>query len=250
MMVFEDAGDALSEEAKAEIDALTSSIVQMGGLAEAELEAALSNLSRHDPALVQRCKALEARIDVRERVLTVEATRILGLHRPTERPLRDVIAAIKAATDLERIGDYASSIARRATALVDVPEFGPIQGIGNLGRRVRQALEQVLDAYGRRDVDVAIGIWDADHEIDDLYTSLVHAVMAAMAADTALVIPSSHLLVVAKALERIGDHATNIAELVYFRDVGQPLARPRPKRDDAGFTLPVEAGAVLGVLPE
>ncbi|MCA8934525.1 MAG: phosphate signaling complex protein PhoU, partial [Rhodospirillaceae bacterium] len=138
---------------------------------------------------------------------------------------------------LERIGDYAANVAKRAISLSQTPAVRPVSAIPRMGRLVQEILSEVLDAYTRRDVGRAMGAWSRDEEVDDLYTSLFRETLTYMMEDPRTISPCTHLLFVAKNIERIGDHATNIAETIHFLEVGEALTARRPKGDISSFEV-------------
>lgn len=206
-----------------ELDQLADDIARMGGLVETQLETAVNAVVRRDASIVADVKARERQVnalqvDVEKRVL-----RLFALRQPLATDLRMTISAIKIATDLERVGDLAKNIAYRAG---DLAEFQPVeltQQIEKLGNVVTQQLRRVLDALSSADVDPAIRVWQSDDEVDERYNTLVREMLLSMTKDSSLVGPGVHILFVAKNLERIGDHATNIAEAVHFMVTAGPI---------------------------
>lgn len=220
-----------------ELKRLSSLITQMGGVAEAQLDAAVTAVARRDVALATQVMQGDERIDAYERDIDAEAIRILALRQPMAQDLREIVSALKIASDLERIGDYAANIAKRSLALAQLPAVRPVAAIPRMGRLVETIVKDVLDAYIERDVAKAVAAWERDAELDDLYTSLFREVLTDMMEDPHTVTPCTHLLFMAKNLERIGDHATNIAETIHFLVVGAPLRGERPKGDGSSFAV-------------
>ena len=153
------------------------------------------------------------------------------------RAICQIIAGLKISSDLERIADYASNVAKRSIALNQTPPVKPVSGIPRMGRLGSGMIKDVLDAFVERDAEKALSVWLRDEEMDDLYTSLFRELLTYMIEDPRNITPCTHLLFMAKNLERIGDHTTNIAETVYFLVHGTALVQVRPKRDRT--TLPV-----------
>lgn len=237
-----------------ELQRLSNLITQMGGVAEAQVDAAVKAVARRDVALAAQVMQADQRIDAYERDIDAEAVRLLALRQPLAQDLREIVSALKIASDLERIGDYASNIAKRSLALAQVPVVRPAVAIPRMGRLVESIMKDVLDAYIERDVQRAIAAWERDEELDDLYTSLFREVLTYMMEDPRNITPCTHLLFMAKNLERIGDHATNIAETIHYLVVGTPLRAERPKSDGSSFAV-VEpddpaAGAAERGLPQ
>lgn len=227
---------------EAELQRLSNLIAQMGGVVEAQVEAAVQAVGRRDVDGATKVMQGDARLDEFERQIEHDAIRMLALRAPVGVDLREVLAALKISADLERTGDYAANIAKRSIALAQLPIMRPAGTIPRMGRLVQEMLKDVLDAYIDRDVEKAVAAWHRDEELDDLYTSLFREVLTYMMEDPRNITPCTHLLFIAKNLERAGDHATNIAETVHFLVKGQPLTAERPKSDKSSFTIiePVE----------
>jgi len=220
-----------------ELQRLSNLIAQMGGVVEAQVEAAVQAVGRRDVEGATKVMQGDARLDEFERQIEHDAVRMLALRAPVGVDLREVLAALKISADLERTGDYAANIAKRSIALAQLPVMRPATTIPRMGRLVQEMLKDVLDAYIDRDVEKAIAAWHRDEELDDLYTSLFREVLTYMMEDPRNITPCTHLLFIAKNLERAGDHATNIAETVHFLVKGQPLTAARPKSDKSSFTI-------------
>ena len=216
-----------------ELRRLTTLITQMGGVAEAQVESAVRAVAKRDADLAASVLKSDERLDQYERDIDAEAIRMLALRQPMAGDLREIVSTLKIAADLERIGDYAANIAKRAMVLAQMPPVRPVGGIPRMGKLVQEIMKDVLDAYIDRDLDKAIAAWRRDEELDDLYTSLFREVLTYMMEDPRNITPCTHLLFIAKNLERIGDHATNIAELVHYAELGVPLSDARPKGDSS-----------------
>ncbi len=210
---------------------LKSAIVQMAGAAETQLDQALSCLTQRNPELALEIVRSDARLDSFEHEIEAHCMRLLVLRQPVADDLREVVAALKIAANLERIGDHAANSAKRAAAIEVFPESAPLLGLPNLGRLVRQRLTAVIDAYVDTDAEAALRIWNTDDEVDALYTSLCAEIERSASAAPGQFTAHMHLMMIAKNLERIGDHATNIAEVVYYVSTGKPLLDERPKAD-------------------
>ena len=215
---------------------LRSSVVEMAGAAESQLERALSALTQRDPDLANAVIRDDGRLDRGEQQIEADCMRLLVLRQPVADDLRQVVAALKIAGNLERVGDYAANIAKRATALRDLPDSAALAALPELGRQVRERLTSVIDAYVEGDAVAAMDVWRRDEEVDALYTSLCEGVTRDAAARPDQFTMHMHLLFIAKGLERVGDHATNIAEVVHFVVTGQPLSENRPKADLTSIT--------------
>jgi phosphate transport system protein len=220
-----------------ELKRLIQEIAQMGGLAEAELAQAIDALARRDSEAAATVIESDRRIDAMEQDVSTLALRILALRQPMASDLREVVAAIKISSDIERIGDYAKNIAKRALQLNQLAPLRPVSSIPRMGRLAQQIVKDVLDAYVEKDANLALAAWRRDEEIDDLYTSLFRELLTYMMEDPRNIGPSTHLLFIAKNIERIGDHATNIAETVHFLALGRSIEETRPKGDTTNVAL-------------
>ncbi len=228
-----------------ELQRLSNQIAQMGGVVEAQVEAAVQAVGRRDVEGATKVMQGDARLDEFERQIEHDAIRMLALRAPVGVDLREVLVALKVSADLERTGDYAANIAKRSIALAQLPVMRPATAIPRMGRLVQEMLKEVLDAYIDRDVEKAIAAWHRDAELDDLYTSLFREVLTYMMEDPRNITPCTHLLFIAKNLERAGDHATNIAENIHYLVKGQPLNVERPKGDRSSFTV-LDADVIVG----
>ena len=216
---------------------LNNVIAEMGGLAEAQLSRAIDCLVRRNSELATQVVQDDKRIDALETEVGQMTVRMLALRQPMAQDLREVVAAIKIASDIERIGDYAKNIAKRALQLNQLGPLRPVSSIPRMGRLAQQIVKDVLDAYVEKDAALALAAWRRDEEIDDLYTSLFRELLTYMMEDPRNIGPSTHLLFIAKNIERIGDHATNIAETVHFLALGRSIEETRPKGDTTNVAL-------------
>jgi len=216
---------------------LDNIIAEMGGLAEAQLADAIEALVRRNVELAEKVVASDERIDALEQELDDRAVAILALRQPMADDLRAIISALKTGSAIERIGDYAKNIAKRTVALSQVPPMGPAQSIARLGHLAQRMIKNVLDAYIARDAAKASDVRQSDHEVDAMHTSLFRELLTYMMEDPRNITPCTHLLFVAKNIERIGDHATGIAENVLFLVLGGAPETGRPKGDTSSFTI-------------
>ncbi|MBV8118661.1 MAG: phosphate signaling complex protein PhoU, partial [Alphaproteobacteria bacterium] len=154
---------------------------------------------------------------------------------PMARDLREIVAAIKIASDLERICDYAANVAKRSIVLNQAPAARPVYALPRMARLAQLLVKDVIDAYVERDADKAYAVWMRDEELDEMYASLFRVLLTYMMEDPRNISPSTHLLFMAKNIERIGDHATNIAEDLYYLVHGTPLTQKRPKGDNSSL---------------
>ena len=209
---------------------LAGEILRMGEMSAAQLEAALDVLERRDDKAAGRIIANDEAIDVLEQEISQDVMK-LALRGPMARDLREILAALRIAADIERIGDYAANVAKRSTALNQAPPLPYTRGLVNLGQLAVRQVRAVLLAFRDNDPEAAERVRDQDAEIDTVYTSLFRALLTYMMEDPRAITPCTHLLFMAKNIERIGDHATNIAENVWFLVRGDEPLPPRDKRD-------------------
>jgi phosphate transport system protein len=214
-----------------DLNQLNDLIARMGGLAEKQLADAVQSVFKRDAELAAKTVDSDHRIDDLEHDIDALVVQMLALRQPMADDLREVITALKISSDLERVGDYAANIAKRVMALSQVPSVRPAHLIPRMGTLAQAQIHRVLDAYVQRDADKAVEVRNADEEIDEMYTSLFRELLTYMMEDPRDISACTHLLFIAKNIERIGDHATNIAEYVYFLVHGAPLADERPKGD-------------------
>jgi phosphate transport system protein len=220
-----------------ELERLSKMIVEMGGLAESQLAAAIEVVIERDSDRAIRVVEGDAQVDQLERDLDNLAIRLLALRQPMARDLREIVAALKIASDLERICDYAANVAKRSIALAQTPPIQPVQALPRMTRLALLLVKDVIDAYVAHDADKAFAVWVRDEELDDMYASLFRVLLTYMMEDPRNIGPATHLLFIAKNIERIGDHATNIAENVYYMVHGTPLEQARPKGDKSSLEI-------------
>src|ERR1700744_105427 len=214
-----------------QLDALSALVAQMGGLTEAQFAAAMEAISRRDSVAAERAVGGDSRIDEIQQEIEERALRLLALRHPMAVDLRETLAAIKTAAELERIGDLAKNIAKRALVLNREPPIRLTQSLARMGKSALSQLKQVLDAFSNRNAELAEHVWNQDGEIDEIYNSLFRELLTYMMEDPRTIGLCTHLLFVAKNIERSGDHATNIAETVYHMVSAGHLAVNRPKAD-------------------
>jgi phosphate transport system protein len=215
-----------------ELDAITADLARMGGLAEAEVADAIRAIAKSDVALAASVINRDAKLDGLDKEIERRAIRLIALRQPVADDLRHTVSAIKISTNLERIGDLAKNIAKRAVVIVESDPMTPVTGsIERMGDLVVTRLKNVLDALASREVEQAIAVWMNDHEVDEHYDSIFRELLTYMMADPRTIAACAHLLFVAKNLERIGDHATNIAEVLHYEITGLDMTDERPKSD-------------------
>ncbi|WP_296169298.1 phosphate signaling complex protein PhoU [uncultured Brevundimonas sp.] len=213
-----------------ELNQLTAEVARMGGLAEAQVADAVDSVARRDVALARAVVERDAKLDAMHREIEKKAIRLIALRQPVASDLRRALAAMKLAVDLERTGDLAKNISKRALILAEGEPMQPLtRSIERMGKLVSMRLRDVLDAYAAGEVDRAVAVWNTDDEVDEHYNSLFRELLTYMMGDPRTISACTHLLFMAKNLERIGDHATNIAETIYYEITGQEFTGERPR---------------------
>ena len=220
-----------------ELARLSDLISRMGGLAETQLEQSIEALQRRDSTLAEKAVEHDRKIDELHAEVDEMAIRLLALRQPMATDLRHIVTGLKIAPIVERIGDYAKNVAKRAIAINQMPPVKPLFAIPRMGRLVREMTKDVLDAFADNDVDKAHDVWMRDAEVDDMYNSLFRELLTYMMEDPRNITACTHLLFVARNIERIGDLATNIAELIHYQVEGVILDEDRPKTDKASVTV-------------
>ena len=219
-----------------EQNALLDELIRMGRMSVAQLDAALDVVERRDDKAAERVIGNDEAIDALEQQVNHDVIRLIR-RGPLAGDLRVILAALRVASDIERIGDLAANIAKRSMALNLSPPLPHTRGLDALGRMAARQVRDVLDAYVQRDGETALRVRASDAELDTLYTGLFRELLTYMMEDARAITPCTHLLFMAKNLERIGDHATNIAENVWFLIHGEELMPPRDKRDGTSTTV-------------
>lgn len=222
---------------------LARMVAEMGGLTEKQIADSVDALSKRDSALAQRVSAADANINALQRDIEEKAVLTIARRQPMAVDLRELVGALRIANDLERVGDLAKNIAKRVIALNG--EFPPpklIRGVEHMTDLVLRQLKLVLDSYARRDVDKAMTVWRSDEEIDAVCTSVFRELLTYMMEDPRNITFCIHLMFCAKNVERMGDHATNIAESVYYIIEGRQLGDERPKGDTTTIAALPTAG--------
>jgi len=223
-----------------ELRQLGNLIARMGGLVEEQIAGAIEVVLQRDAARAAEIVQADAKIDRLEGEIDAQVVRIMALRQPMAVDLRLVLGALRIAADLERAADYAKNVAKRAIALAEVAPLRPVHAIARMGAKVREMLKDVLDAFAANDIEKAISVWNRDEELDEMYSSLFRELLTYMMEDPRNISGSTHLLFIAKNIERIGDHTTNIAESIHFLVKGVPLREARPKGDVSSFAVVAE----------
>ena len=220
-----------------ELERLNATINEMGGLTESQFAKALVAVREMDTSIAEEVIVADARVDALDQAVQEQTVQLLALRQPMAIDLRVVLSSIKIAAALERIADYAKNTAKRGIVLAQgTAPAAAVAGIDRLGRLVRAALKDVLDAFADDDVEKAHDVWNRDEEIDQVYTGLFRELLTYMMEDPRTITACTHLLFMAKNIERAGDHVTNIAELVSFRSTGQSFAEARRKGSGALYS--------------
>jgi phosphate transport system protein len=214
----------------------------MGGLAERQVADATRALVRRDTEMAAEVVSRDSQIDALEREIEAFCVRLLALRQPMAADLRVVIAAMKASNDIERIGDYAANAAKRAIVLASLPSIGSLNGFERMAHLVQENLKAAMDAFVNDDAEAAQRVWEADEPVDAIYNGIFRELLTFMMEDPRNITAATHMLFIAKNLERIGDHTTNIAERIFYAVRGDTLPEDRPKADQSAFAVVRPAG--------
>jgi phosphate transport system protein len=221
----------------ADLQDLGRMIAEMGGLAERQISDALEALNRQDAALASTVIATDGPIDALQHEIEEKAILTLARRQPLAVDLRDIVGALRVSNDLERIGDLAKNIAKRVEVVAGVLNLPTVmRGVEHMTEMVLSQIKDVLDAYARRDVAKAVQVWRSDGEIDAVNNSLFRELLTYMMEDPRNISVCIHLMFCAKNIERMGDHATNIAETIFYMVEGRILPDERPKSDTTAST--------------
>jgi phosphate transport system protein len=219
-----------------DLQEITRKVAEMGGLVERQISDAVQALSDRDLERGERVMETDPVIDTLQREIEEKAILTIARRQPMAIDLREIVGAMRVANDLERVGDHAKHIGKRVVALDG--DFYPqklIRGVEHMADLVSAQLKQVLDAYASRDLQSALAVWKGDEEVDAMCTSLFRELLTYMMEDPRNITFCMHLMFCAKDIERMGDHATNIAETVYYMIEGRPITDQRPKGDPTNF---------------
>ncbi len=230
-------GDHIVRSYDEQLRRLRDMVARMGGLAERQVHEATLALTRRDATLAMEVISRDAALDQLEREVEAFCIRILATRQPMAGDLRFIIASMKVAHNLERIGDYARNGAKRSIIVAQQPHMGSLNGFTRMARLVQENLKLAIDALVRDDADAAQRVWAADEPVDEIYNGIFREMLTFMMEDPRNITAATHLLFIAKNLERIGDHATNIAETVHYAVRGDQLPEDRPKADDASYVI-------------
>lgn len=221
-----------------DLNQLESLIMEMGGLVEAQITDAVTALNRRDTELGAAVIKGDEKIDALEAEVDATVVRILAKRQPMAQDLRAVVVAPKIASNLERVGDYAKNIAKRTSVLAQTEPVGSATGtIARMCEIVQSMMKSVLDAYVARDKEAADDVRLRDEEVDQMNNTLFRELLTYMMEDPRVITPCMHLLFIAKNVERMGDHATSIAEQVYYMVSGETFDEERPKSDETSYAV-------------
>lgn len=235
------AGNHIVKSFDEDLRNISSRIAEMGGLAEEQLGSAIEALRNRDSELAAEIIQADKRLDRMEVQLERSSVEVMALRQPMAADLREVVAALKIASALERIGDLAKNVAKRTLILNQSPPVRVVSSIVRMGKQTQTLMAEALDAYTARDTALAASVWKRDIDIDEMHNSIFRELITYMMEDPRTIGLCSQLLFVVKNFERIGDHTTFIAEMTYFAVEGRALGEDRPKSNDLS-ELPIAGG--------
>jgi phosphate transport system protein len=232
-----EASEHLVKSYDQELKRLRNMMTQMGGIVETQVALAADAIVRRDAASATRAVEEDPKVDALEREVEAFVIRLLALRQPVANDLRQIVAALKITGDFERIGDYAANVAKRSIVLSEFSLPYSLAGFAHMARMVQEQLKSIIDALGENDAEKAVEVWRSDQVVDDIYNAIFRELITYMMEDARNITPCAHLLFIAKNLERIGDHATNIAENLYYAVTGETLPDSRPKGDTSAYAV-------------
>jgi phosphate transport system protein len=220
-----------------ELKRLRNLMTEMGGIVETQVALAADAIMNRDAAAATRAVEEDPKVDALEREVEKLVIRLLALRQPVADDLRRAVSALKITGDLERIGDYAANVAKRSIVLAQFSLPYSLAGLAHMAHLVQGQLKSIIDALGDNDAEKAVEVWRSDQVVDDIYNAIFRELITYMMEDPRNITPCTHLLFIAKNLERIGDHATNVAENLYYAVTGESLPDSRPKGDTSAFAV-------------
>jgi len=220
-----------------ELKRLRNLMTEMGGIVETQVALAADAIMNRDATSATRAVEEDPKVDALEREVEKLVIRLLALRQPVADDLRRAVSALKITGDLERIGDYAANVAKRSIVLAQFSLPYSLAGLAHMAQMVQGQLKSIIDALGDNDAEKAVEVWRSDQVVDDIYNALFRELITYMMEDPRNITPCTHLLFIAKNLERIGDHATNVAENLYYAVTGESLPDSRPKGDTSAFAV-------------
>ena len=212
-----------------ELKRLRNLMTEMGGIVETQVALAADAIMNRDATSATRAVEEDPKVDALEREVEKLVIRLLALRQPVADDLRRAVSALKITGDLERIGDYAANVAKRSIVLAQFSLPYSLAGLAHMAQMVQGQLKSIIDALGDNDAEKAVEVWRSDQVVDDIYNALFRELITYMMEDPRNITPCTHLLFIAKNLERIGDHATNVAENLYYAVTGKSLPNSRPE---------------------
>jgi phosphate transport system protein len=224
-----DSAEHLVKSFDADLKRLRDMLTEMGGIVESQVAMAAEAIMNRDSASAMRAVEEDPKVDALELQVEQFVIRMLALRQPMAGDLRRVVAALKITGDLERIGDYAANVAKRSIVLAQFNLPYSLAGLAHMAHMVQEQLKSIIDAVGANDTAKAIEVWRSDRVVDDIYNALFRELITYMMEDPRNITSCTHLLFIAKNLERIGDHSTNIAEQVHYAVTGELLPPSRPR---------------------
>lgn len=216
---------------------LEAELSHMAAMVESQLQAVITAFERRDVATAEALIANDRRIDVFDRDIETRVVSTLSDHSLPVEVVRELITIMKLSGELERVGDLAKNVAKRTLVISREAPARPTLGVTRMGRASLRQFSDILNAYSTRNIDAASAVWRGDDELDELYNSVFQEIMVAMMDKPSNVNACTHLVFTAKNFERVGDHATNIAEAIHFLVTGSPMIEPRPKGDETATTV-------------
>jgi len=220
-----------------ELKRLRHLMTEMGGIVETQVALAADAIMNRDATSATRAVEEDPKVDALEREVEKLVIRLLALRQPVADDLRRAVSALKITGDLERIGDYAANVAKRSIVLAQFSLPYSLAGLAHMAQLVQGQLKSIIDALGDNDAEKAVEVWRSDQVVDDIYNAIFRELITYMMEDPRNITPCTHLLFIAKNLERIGDHATNVAENLYYAVTGESLPDSRPKGDTSAFAV-------------
>lgn len=213
-----------------ELQQLKAAVAQLGGLVESQVADSIRAVATRDVGLAQAVVGRDQKLDQLQMEIEKKAIRMIALRQPVAQDLRRTVSAMKMAWNLERTGDQAKNIGKRAVIIAEAEPITPLtRSVERMGKLVMERLKAALDAYNDGELDQALMVWRKDQEVDEHYNSLFRELLTYMMSDPRLIGACAQLLFVAKNLERIGDHATNVAEIIHYEVTGEEIEGDRPR---------------------
>ena len=221
----------------APLNSLNTELSRMAALVESQLSSSINAFDRRDLTTAKNIVATDQRVDEFDRDIEIQVMAMLSKQRLSETALREVMTIMKLAGELERVGDMAKNVAKRTLAISQDDRSAVTSGVTRMGRVCLRQFSDILDAYSGRNLVAARAVWGGDDEVDGLYNSVFREILLEMMRDPQQINTCTHLVFIAKNFERVGDHATNIAEAIHFLMTGEPLVEERPKSDETATTM-------------